>query len=592
MFRNFYFIFFILYTCQIFAFDSYLIEFESSGKDTVLSDEIVTTLKSASQLISLQDIPPVSDSSLKRRAEADIPNLIKALHSLSFYGANVSLKVDFNKNPASLLFSIDEGPVYHFGKFTLNYPKSKETNFSLESISLEDLGVTLNEKSFPLTILNAEEILLNILEKKGYPFSQIKKREVLIDQVKHLALVSLTVDTGDFCPLGKAHIAGNTTVSEEFIQKKIGWKEGDAFNPKKLELTQNALEQTGLFSSITIEKRTLEEEGFLPIDIYVEEAKHRSIGLGASYATERGIGAAFDWEHRNVRQMGEKLSFEANIWQATQEVSLYYLIPDFKIPGRNLKLLLDYEHERTKGYSEIHYSGGGLLSRQLNKNTRISYGALYKHLRDTRSDNNRGFNILKSPFQLRYSNMDSILDPTTGFSLNFKATPSVQLLKPRFFYSINTLTSTFYLPFAQNNKFVFADKLTIGSIFGANHHSIPPSERFYAGSDNLLRGYHYLTVSPLNHENKPIGGKSMLINSWELRFRQNKTLGFCLFYDAGNVFESYLPDFKEGLLQSAGIGIRYYTPVGPLRADLAFPFNRRKHLDSPFQFYFSIGQTF
>ncbi|HRD55656.1 MAG TPA: BamA/TamA family outer membrane protein [Parachlamydiaceae bacterium] len=583
----------LLLSCFLFcfwqacAFDSYVIEFEG-----IQSEETLHVLKSASKLIALQDIPPISDASLKRRAEADIANLIKALHSLSFYGASVNLKIDFNKEPVVIHFFIDEGPLFFLGEFNLKNSKSKETGFLVDSISLEEIGIKLHEKAIPVTIINAEEALLNLLEKKGYPFSTIEKRDVVIDQEKELALVTLTIDTGSFCPFGNAHIFGNKRVSKEFIKKKLSWKKGDAFDPTKLELTQNALEQTGLFSSISIEKAAVQEEGFLPIDIYVKEAKQRSIGAGASYATERGIGAAFEWEHRNVRQMGEKLSLSANIWQATQEASLLYLIPDFKIPGRHLRLLLDYEHERTKGYSEIHYSTGALLSRQLSPKMNMSYGLLYKHLRDTRSDNNRGFNILKSPFQLRFSDMDSILDPTNGFSLNFKATPSVQLLEPRFCYSINTLTSTFYLPLTQDRRLVFAEKLTIGSIFGATHYDIPPSERFYAGSDTLLRGYHYLTVSPLNHDNKPIGGKSMLINSWELRYRTSKTLGFCFFYDAGNVYASYLPNFKEKLLQSIGIGIRYYTPVGPLRADLAFPLDRRKHLDSPFQFYFSIGQTF
>jgi len=589
MFNKFCYLFlFFLYSCasSIFAFESYIVDFKG-----VKSEEVLNAVKSISQLLYLQEIPPISKASLQRRAEADIPNIIKALHSFSFYNATVLLNIDFDQNPVSIVFEINVGASYSFGGFTL-LQANKESKFPLSSLNPKELGLHIYQKALPKDILQAEETLLSLMEKAGYPFARIEKREVLVDQQKGQVFVNLTVDEGPFCLFGKVTIFGNESVSDAFIKKKLQWKENHIYNPERLERTENALEQTGLFNSITIEKGALQDERILPIQIHVEEAKQRSIGIGAGYATQRGIGGAFEWEHRNVRHMGEKLSLKTNIWRQLQEGTLTYVIPDFQKKRRDLRLMFDYEHERTRGYSQIFYSVSAILEKLVNEQIRISYGVMYKYLHDTRSDNNRGFNLLKIPFQLRFNNTNNLLDPTVGFSFNFKMIPSLQTFTPQFFYTINTLIGTFYLPLTDNHRLSFADKVTFGTIIGATHHAIPPSERFYAGSENLLRGYHYLTVSPLNHHNKPVGGRSMLINSWEIRFRKSETLGFCLFYEAGNVFESYLPDFSCRILQSCGVGFRYYTPVGPIRADLAFPLNRRKQLDGPFQFYMSIGQAF
>jgi translocation and assembly module TamA len=218
---------------------------------------------------------------------------------------------------------------------------------------------------------------------------------------------------------------------------------------------------------------------------------------------------------------------------------------------------------------------------------------MYKRLRSQRSDFNGTFDLLKVPLQLRWSNADSILEPTKGATIQLRVIPSFQIFKPQFAYCINTLTGSFYQSLTKDKRHVFAAKLTLGSIVGANQHEIPPPERFYAGSESTLRGYRYLTVSPLSHHHhhKPLGGRSMIIGTLELRNRIGENLGLVFFYDVGNVFKYAYPNFREGIRQSTGLGLRYYTPIGPVRLDIAFPLNKR-HIDNSFEAYFSIGQSF
>ena len=116
--------------------------------------------------------------------------------------------------------------------------------------------------------------------------------------------------------------------------------------------------------------------------------------------------------------------------------------------------------------------------------------------------------------------------------------------------------------------------------------------RFYGGSAHALRGYKYHTVSPYGEKNTPIGGKSILVGSVEARYRATKQFAVAAFYDVGNVYEYFIPQLDKKILRSWGLGLRYHTPIGPFRFDLAFPLDKRADIDHAYQFYVTLGHSF
>lgn len=578
-------VFFCFFTSTLWCYE---VLFEG-----VQNPELLKLIQSASQLEKLKESPPETLLGLKRRAEGDMENIIQALHSQAYYGAKVDFSID--SNHSRVIVNVQSGPIYPFATFHIRYLQNgEETSENLlpRSISLEDLKVKLGNPALPETILTAEDILLDKLNLQGYAFASILKREAFADQQAKNVIIQLVVETGPLTYFGPLSISGLERVKKSFFYKKLLWHQGNLYNPNAIEKTQEALELSGLFRSVNITHAEECTEGDLvPIKITVLEGKQHSLGFGFNYTTSLGPGVAGEWEDRNILGEGQKLSIKSNIWQKLQEGNISYLIPDFRRQNQNLIWMLDYERERTKSFTENALSFSGTIERKINENLRISYGGMYKRLRSQRSDFNGTFDLFKVPLQLRWSNTDSVLEPTKGGTLQLKVIPSFQIFKPQFAYCINQLTGTFYQSLTEDKRHVFAVKLMAGSIFGANKHEIPPPERFYAGSESTLRGYRYLTVSPLGRHHKPLGGRSMWIYSMELRNRIGKDFGLVFFYDIGNVFMSSYPDFKDGVRQSAGLGIRYYTPIGPIRLDLAFPLNKR-HIDHSLEAYFSIGQSF
>jgi translocation and assembly module TamA len=126
---------------------------------------------------------------------------------------------------------------------------------------------------------------------------------------------------------------------------------------------------------------------------------------------------------------------------------------------------------------------------------------------------------------------------------------------------------------------------------GAERDEIPADIRFYAGGGGSIRGYAYQSVGPTQN-NEPIGGRSLITMSAELRIKITEKMGLVAFVDGGSAFESAFQDFEETLQWGGGLGFRYFTAIGPLRLDVGIPINRRAGIDDSFQIYVSIGQAF
>lgn len=581
-----------LFPCFAISADvPYVVQF--SG---VQDSDAQKALQSISQLENLKEYPPLTVTSLKRRAEKDLPNLVKGMQTRAYYHPEIDFQIDTESSPAVVEIMIDPGPIYPLVDFqVIPFEEEEEPPFPIEIEQLRSLGVKLNVPAYPSDILEDEILILNHFACLGYPLAKVKKREVIANEADRTVSVKLYIERGPLTYFGYTYIKGLNKVKPEFIVRKIKWNRKEVFNPTILECTQQAIEDTGLFSSVVISNSddpTEDEE--LDLTIELNETRHRSIGFGVSYATDLGPGGTFEWEHRNVRGIGERLRFLSDVWWLRQRGVMSYRQPDFKCQGQDLYWIAEGEREKTDAYKEKFLSLSTIMDRQLNERTKISYGVQFKQLHSKESQNNGSFSLLKLPTQYRWSNANSLLQPTHGKTFNLKFTPTFSLVNDPFTYYITQLNSMFYVPVTKDERLIWALKVSFGSIFGAADAEIPSPEKLYAGSDNLMRGYKYQTLSPLDPTDpkKPIGGRSLMAYSFEVRKRIGESFGLVGFYEVGNVFASTLPKITKNFVRSIGFGFRYYTAVGPLRLDFAFPLDPREGIDHTLEFYIGIGEAF
>jgi translocation and assembly module TamA len=218
-------------------------------------------------------------------------------------------------------------------------------------------------------------------------------------------------------------------------------------------------------------------------------------------------------------------------------------------------------------------------------------GLGYKYSRVKQFGVEDEFSLISLPGRFTWDTSDDLLDPTRGGRLNLRLAPFFDTFKGSLGFVKGYGSYSRYLKISKKPFLVLAGRAALGSIWGEERDSIPADERWYAGGGGSVRGFAYQFAGPL-FDGDPIGGRSLLELSFELRAKVTKKIGIVTFIDGGSAFKAEFPDFKEDLRWGGGVGVRYYTPIGPVRLDVAVPLNPREDIDDPFQIYISIGQAF
>lgn len=568
---------------------SYSVDFEGLDDSKTLRD-----VRSSSQLIALRKKPPSSINALRFRAESDIPELVRVLHAHGYYEAEVDVRIEDEFPNYDVIVTIHPGPLYRIETFRINLEgETPDERVTCEGLNLEAIGIAIGGPASTKKILGSELEAMHLLSQCGYPLATIQNREVIADGKSKRVKIFLTIEAGPFSRFGPTTIEGNTSVQNQLIAQQIQWYVDDPYNSCFVEGTQEALMDTGLFSSVFVtHDESLTEDQQLPMKIEVSEAKHKSVSLGASYQTTYGAGATFGWENRNVAGLGRQILIQVDVTQRGHSGIASYLIPDFHCIGQNYLIQAQAAYESIKPYRMQSYSFLSRYDRQLDCCLFFSVGPKVEYLMVSNSVDNGNFLLVEAPMYLRWTNVADVLNPIEGFRFEFRGTPAVNIKDASDFYYAQTLTFSSYLPLWNEDFLILAQKVTLGTIFSNGIGAIPVPKRFFGGSEDNLRGYKYYTVSPLEDDDKPIGGRSAIYYTLEPRFRVSQSFGLVPFFDMGNVYLEQFPTFKGKWRKSVGIGVRYFSFLGPLRLDVAFPLNRREGIDPHWWVFVSLGQTF
>ncbi len=567
----------------------YTINFVGLRDQTVLK-----AMFDASDLVTLQDRPPASINGLRYRIAADTPALLKVLRAYGYYDAMITSDIEVRKGEFEVSLFIHPGPQYALASYEI-YMGDCTIPASIPNcapFSPERLGLEIGTGALSVNIVNAELKLLSELSRCGYPLATVEKRKVEVDMAEKEVKAASCINEGPFSKFGPITIFGLKGVKPRYITRKIAWKEGQIYNNDYVEETQKRLLNSDLFSSVLIShEEQVDAEGELPMKMRLTEAKHRQVSLGVFYATVDGFGGSFAWTHRNLRGMGEIFSVNGDFSQRYLAGTMTYKKPDFLRLNQTYRVVGAISREDIRAYTAFIYSAANFIERKLDPRRSGSIGFEIAHYNVSDSASNGTYLFAALPFFAKYNTSENVLDPTKGLSVVYQMIPYQSLFFSNQHFVKQRLTTNFYIPL-RTSRIILALRAQFGSIAGSNQENIPLPVLFLGGSEDDLRGYRYKTVSPLDDEGDPLGGRSAIFTSVEIRIRVTKTIGLVPFADFGTVTLSEIPQVDAKWFKSVGGGLRYFTFFGPLRFDIGFPLDKRKHLDKNFQIYASIGQSF
>jgi translocation and assembly module TamA len=517
--------------------------------------------------------------------------LVQALRSEGFFGSQVVARIDGEKEPIQVIFNVDLGPPYSVQSIDIRFAGEGESP-AAKLPEPNELGLQQGETARGKTILDGEKKLLHWFKTQGFPFPQVVKREVTVDHATRTVSVVFQVDSGELGRFGPTEITGLETIDEVFVRGRIRWKEGDEFNPGLLSDTRKDLVATGLFATVAVvPAQSLQEGKYLPVVIRVKERKHRSVKMGVSYRTDEGLGERVTWEHRNLLGKGERLTLSEAVSQITLSASGAFRKPAFLRTDQSLLLNLRVAEEDPEAFTSRSLGSSMEIERVLATGKAFGAGLAFKASEVEQLGAEERFNLLSLPLRFNWDTSNDLLDPTRGGRLALRLAPFHDMIEDDIDFVRGYMEYSRYVQIKKRPSLVLAGRGALGSIVGEARDSIPADERFYAGGGESVRGFPFQSLGPLRGT-KPVGGRSLLELSMEFRLKVTDTLGFVAFLDAGSAFESVFPDREEKIGLGTGLGIRYYTPIGPLRFDIAFPLNRRDEIDEKFQIYLSLGQAF
>jgi translocation and assembly module TamA len=565
---------------------AYEVDFEGALEKRDLAD-----IRPLLGSVQLQPEGAVSQAQLRRRAEKDRRTIRSWLRSRGYYGGRVTFRLETAREPLRLVFQIEPGSPYLLDVPRLEAPQLEAV---LTAKLLESLKAALPEgaPAASRAILDADKRLLTLLADNGYPLSRIRERKVVVDHDVRRVRVTYRVDPGPRALFGPLRIEGLESVDEEVVRARIPWREGRLFDRRLLNEARNRLVALDLFSIVrfsTAEK--VDDQGRLPVVLTVVERRHRTFRGGLSYTTDTGPGAKVSWQHRNMRRRGERLDLGVTASPLSQSLSGAFLIRDYLRMNQSLQMEAEFSREDTDAYLSQAADALVTLQRNLGGGVRVGAGAGFRLSSVEEDGKEDSFGLLYAPVLFALDNTDDPLDPSKGLRLQLNFSPYWDMLDLSLAFSKLSASASAYREVLDDRRLVLAFKAAAGSILGAGRDAVPADIRFYVGGGGSVRGYEYQSVGPLEGTD-PVGGRSFFLVNAEARWKITERYGMVLFVDGGSAYADALAGSGETPRWGAGLGLRYYSPLGPFRIDVAFPLNRREGIDDAFQFYVSLGQAF
>jgi outer membrane protein assembly complex protein YaeT len=468
----------------------------------------------------------------------------------------------------------------------------------------------------------SRERALNALRDHGYPYAAVRLRNEPIEPRRER--VVLQAEPGTLAHFGPIEVNGEASVGERVLLRQLSFEPGDTYSREKMRESQRKLYGMELFQFVNVE--SLEDQAEVaaevPVRITVGESKHRHVTFGLGYGSEERARARIRWDHVNFFGGARQAGFEGRWSSLDRGVRAEFTEPYVFHPDLSLNLQAQAWQAEEPVYSQNTVGGRAVLRYQISpqnfasvsiigeyQTSSVEAEALLPENFDIRDDlialglDPRGFDtegtLNAVAFDFGRNTTNNLLDARRGYVVNAHLERALQVFGGTYDYWSASLEGRHYV--SVGSLFILANRLTLGTIepAGEVEATVPFHKRFFLGGATSNRGWGRFEVSPLSGFGFPIGGLSMLDGSTEVRFPVWGSVGGVLFLDYSNVWTDAFTFDVDGLRYAVGPGLRYRTPIGPIRVDLGYQLNSIEGLlvdgepqKRPWRVHFSIGQAF
>jgi translocation and assembly module TamA len=529
------------------------------------------------------DVEGRSADNLRRYAPTAISQAEEALRALGYYSPVIDWEIaeGDGDTTASLILTIKPGEPVRIASRIVD----------IRGAAASDPAFTDNLPVHPAEgdILNHGEYsalrdtLQTRARRRGYFDGKFLTRKLEVDPDAHTANITLVYQSGERYRLGDVSFEGEPYFESRLLHEFVTFEPGIPYHADEIARLNRDLLSSGYFSGVDIDAGPASAvNGVIPVRVALTRREKRSVAVGVGFSTDVGPRFRGTWREHWINPMGHTRGAETELSAPRQSVTGWYELPLDPPMTDLIRLTTGYQREEIENVESERLTLGQQWQHQLDSEWLQILSLRWEGERFNIGDDETGTSSLLLP-GIGYSKLhaDSTLDPSKGYRLQIDVTGSHRaVLSSVDILHVNALAKGLFTLF---DKHRFLGRIQIGGVATNRFEDVPPSLRFFAGGDQSVRGYGYETLSPENDNGVPVGGRYLLVGSGEYQYQFADRWRAALFVDHGNAVN----DLFDELVTGVGVGLRWISPVGPLRFDVAKGLN--PEFGGGWRIHFSMG---
>lgn len=465
------------------------------------------------------------------------------------------------------------------GNWYANYKITLGEPATLKKINVTILGEGKNDPSFssiieklPLKVNSplrhenyeaAKSRLRRHASEHGYYQAHFITHELRIDIASNTADVELVLDTGPRYRFGDIVISAGH-LDDDVMRRFIDFKKGDYVAASDLLNLQLGLSDSNYFSRVEVQPLWSEAdtEHYVPVHIDYEANKRTHYQAGLGYGTDTGPRIKFEQSRRWVNSRGHRFSSQVQASEVLTSVGASYTFPGVRPQADQYILRVLWTDENTSTVQSERFTYGASWQSQREKVQQI-ISLDWQDERDHLDGNIRKTQYLIPSAQWTRVQTANRLNVSRGWRLSLTLRGATERMLSDSDFLQALASANYILPLGERMRLL--TRAELGTSVTNNFAQVPTSLRFYTGGDRSIRGYAYRSISPRNSLGDVEGARHLMVGSIETDYEFRPNWRFATFVDAGNAFNEITESFKLGI----GFGVRWQSPIGPVRIDLA-----------------------
>ncbi len=545
------------------------------GVDAALRDNVMLFLSIQQQ----KDLAEISENRIRLLHARAADEIRSALQPFGYYQPSIDSTLAYQQSHWLATYRIDLGEPVRITDMDVHIDGGASTDPEFR-LRLADLPIKQGDILNHARYEEAKRALQNLGSQRGYFDAELLRSEVRVDIARNSASVALHYASGARYHFGTVSFLQVDRLELPLLQRYVPFKQGDPYDSNKILKLQTALSDSEYFQQVDVEpRRDRVEDLAVPVDIKLTLRERDKYTLGVGYGTDTGARGKIGWERRIVDAGGKRFSTELNASQINTSVTARYRIP--------IKNPLTDQIVITGGWTDDHPETSdsqtrllGISRNQARGEWREAYSLNYRHERFVTGEDSGTSTLFIPEVNWLRIRADNRAFTTRGSRLQIDFRGAAVSLGSDVTFFQTRANAKFVVPVSSGGRLL--TRVDGGHTSVKDFENLPASLRFYAGGDQSVRGYAYNSLGPLDSLGNVVGGKYLLVGSVEYEHRLYEKWSAATFYDVGNAYNTSSEDFKEG----AGLGLRWRSPIGPVRVDVSWALSLDDH---PWRFHLVVG---